>query len=199
MPDDLFSILDNLAMATDIQKRRLRSKLESKVDEWQRSEQKAIEEGIKWDAIRTRQLREDIEREEHDRLAKEAFERESLEIITRRQKKVFMARRAAKRRKHKLIKIKKELKAIRARRKKRDAKSDAELIIEISTKESPEALRKWLYRNLSVALAPRKSDDPDWDKKNKILQEIIECRNDLKKLKEIAELHKPEWAYFFKC
>lgn len=198
MPDDLFSIIDNLAITTEIQKRRLRSKIESKVDEWQRAEQKVIEEGIKWDAIRVRQLREDIEREEHDRLAKEAFERESLEIIIRRRKKVFVARRRAKKRKVKFMRIKLEFKAAR-KRKKRDAKSDAELIIEISTKESPEALRKWLYRNLSVALAPRKPDDPDWDKKNKILQEIIECRNDLKKLKGIAELHKPEWAYFFKC
>jgi hypothetical protein len=198
MPDDLFSILGTLVMTTDIQKRRLRSKIENKVDEWQRSEQKVIDEGIKWEATRVRQLREDIEREEHDRLAKEAFERESLEIIIRRRKKVFMTRRYARKRKVKFIRIKIEFKAAR-KRKKREAKSDGELINEISTKETPDALRKWLYRNLSIALAPRKPDDPDWDKKNKLLQEIIANRDNLKKLKEIAEFHKSEWAYFFRC
>ena len=187
MPDDLFSILDNITTTTKTHKRKLYSKIE-----------KIIIEEQKWTEIKIKQMQEENEREENDRLAKEAFDIENEEIAKRKRKKVFMSRRRAKRRKHKVIRIQIELRAGR-KRKKREAKSDAELVIEISTKETPEALGKWLYRNLSIALAPRKPDDPDWNKKNVLLQEIIACRNDLKKLKKIAEIHRPEWVYFFRC
>ena len=150
-----------------------------------------------WQTIRIRQLKEDMDRDERERKSAEIFNRETFEIIVRRRRSVFKARCFAKKRKQLAIKARQKM--CNTKVCKRDAKTDAEFVDELITKQTPEDLRKWLYRNLCLVLAPKKQDDPDWKKKNVLFQEVVLNRNDLKRLKEISEKHKPEWSLFFMC
>jgi hypothetical protein len=196
MDHAVFSILDGITNTTDSHKRKLYTIIESKMKEWDELERIRIAEEKRWRIIRIKQLKEENEREEHDRIAKEKFEKETLELAYRKRRCVLRARQWLRQRKRHFIKLRNA--NISHKREKHDAKSESDLVAEIVAKETADDLRKWLFRNLSLALAPKEQVDPQWRIKNKLLQEIILSKKDLNKLKKIAEKYKPEWTLYFR-
>lgn len=171
-------------------KRLLYSKIENKLEEWRRLELGFHEEEERWNTAKTRQQQSEYDREEEDKLAAEQFLKEMEEIVKIKRHKTVVARRFA--RKMKNISRAHTGRNVR-RRRSREGKTDRELIKELKAQHTPEQLKKWLYRNLSLIFFPRNTSDPYWKEKDKLIREIIANKDDLSQLKKIAIRYKPEW------
>ena len=166
------------------------SKIERKLEEWRRLELGLREEEERWKKTRIRQQQAESEREEEDRLATERFLKEIEEIVRVKRHKTVVARRFA--RKMKRMSRARIGRSARHRR-SHEGKTERELIRELKAQKTPEQLKKWLYRNLSLLFFPRNTDDIYWKEKNKVIKEIIASKDDLQQLKKIATRYKPEW------
>jgi hypothetical protein len=169
----------------------LYSRIENKCEEWRQQELLIAAEEKRWHSVRLKQQQAEREREEDDRLATERFIKDMEDIVRRKRHKTVLVRRVARRIKN-MSHVTYMRHSVRSRR-SHERKSDAAILRELSKQQTPEQLKKWLYRNLSLVFFPRNESDPYWNEKNKLMHEIITHKDDLNKLIEIARVYKSDW------